>query len=75
MAWAEPCPDERIRRIILIGVIERREDPLNIHALTRETCHSLAKRPHGVTENLLEFFDLSIGLVHWPILRLIGGFL
>ena len=73
-AWPEACPDRRIRRIVQIGVLEVGEHPRNIHPLARQACHPFAERAHSVAENFLEFFDFSIGLIHYPILRLIGQF-
>lgn len=72
MPWTEACPNQRIGRVILIGVIEHRVDALNIQALTSEVRYPFTERPHRVPENLLEFVDLPIALIHSPILRLLA---
>jgi hypothetical protein len=56
--------DQGVRRIIQISVVERRKHARNIHLLARKTRDALPKCPHGVAENLLEFFDLPIALIH-----------
>jgi hypothetical protein len=70
VSWVKAGSDQGVWRIIQVSVVERRKHARNIHLLARETRNALAKCPHGVAENLLEFFDPPIALIHRPILRL-----